>query len=120
MKFAAFVCFGGACDWEGGESLCEDEEPPDHACRKGDGTTGTVGFAESWGGRRREDDDAPLTLAGVPFKVWVGVGGPLETGKGSACEVLVGDGSGADDRYDGFGESPWVPLVVGPLGEAED
>ena len=37
--------------------MCEDDDDPDHACRKGEGTTGAVGLA---GVRSRGAGDGPL------------------------------------------------------------
>lgn len=69
MKLAAFVCFVGL----GGDSCWP------HACRKGDGTAGTVGFVGIITGRGR---DAPFTLD-VDAPLAVTAGEPLDTGNGN-------------------------------------
>ena len=118
IKFAALVCFCTVC---GGESVCEDDEDPDHACRKGEGTTGAVGLA-GVPSRTAVDD---------PFSCWArvviglaaggrnGVGEPLDTGNGKA-EVLLGEGSGAGDRNGRFEVLPIVPALLIPLWTEEE
>jgi hypothetical protein len=90
----------------------EDDEDPDHACRKGEGTTGAVGFA---GVRSRVAVDNPLSWGGgvgVATGGRDGTGEPLDTGNGKACEVLFGEGPGAGDRK---GRFPFVPVLLPPL-----
>jgi hypothetical protein len=110
MKFAAFVCF---CGVSGGESICEDEAP-DHACRKGEGTTGAVGFA---GERSRAEVGNPLSCgAGVGLVTGGrdGTGEPPDTGNGNACAILFGEGPGAGDRR-GCEVLPFVPVLLALL-----
>lgn len=57
MKFATLVGFGGVCT-----GLEDASDEPDHACLRGEGTAGVVGFCNPL--ERRRNDGAPL---GVPF-----------------------------------------------------
>lgn len=117
IKFAALVCFCTAC---GVESICEGDEDPDHACRKGEGTTGTVGLA---GVRSRTAVDNPLSGwagGGLATGGHDGIGEPLETGNGKDCGILLGDGSGAGDREERFKVLPIDPPLLVPLRTEEE
>lgn len=89
--------------------MSEDDGDPDHACRRGEGTTGAVGFA---GVRSRVAAGNPLGCGGEDGLATggrEGVGELLYTGNGKACAVLLGEGPRAADRV---GEA--CPFVTAP------
>jgi hypothetical protein len=105
----------GFCSASGGESVREDEDDPDHACRSGDGTTGALGFA---GVRSLATVDSPLAK-GAGFEPategrgWAAE--PLDFGNGKACAVLSGERPGAGDRGGAFELPAIVPEETAPL-----
>ena len=85
IKLAVLVC-GGVfliSFWE------EIEEVSDQVCRRGEGTTGEVGFT---GDRRREGEGSGLGRLPIPFVPEVG---ETMEGKGTFLEV----GSEIDERW---------------------
>jgi hypothetical protein len=79
MKFAAFVGFEEAdCDGE-------DESFSPHACRRGEGTAGTVGF-DGRAEMRKRGVDTPLTFGDENLLIRDGEV-PRETGNGNDASV---------------------------------
>lgn len=83
-------------------SLLDGGDAPDQVCLSGEGTTGAVSFCATGGTRKREVVCEEVVLEDTEFVVRGVAGEPAETGKGKACLILVGEGSGAAARPEGF------------------